>query len=183
MKLTLPKLGLGSPLGLLKFQSSILGVKTPCIGVFFISLEKLAKCRCRKWVRMGHLDICSTSYGQKKSRESKVAVWLLNTKSRESTWPRCVQVECDTPLESFQRGLQVCFKPHPNRRSEQRVMTSQNVGSLNQDNFETPPWESCNKKPFGCGCHGEAQSILYGGRWWLPSSLGYGESKVAHGLS
>jgi hypothetical protein len=39
MKLTLPKLGLGSPLGLLKLQSSIAGEKTPCIEVFFISLE------------------------------------------------------------------------------------------------------------------------------------------------
>jgi hypothetical protein len=39
MKLTLSKLGLGSPSGFLKLQSSIAGVKTPCIGVFFISLE------------------------------------------------------------------------------------------------------------------------------------------------
>jgi hypothetical protein len=39
MKLTLPKWGLGSPLGLLKLQSSIEEVKTPFIGVFFISLE------------------------------------------------------------------------------------------------------------------------------------------------
>jgi len=39
MKLTFPKLGLGSPLGLLKFQSSIAGVKTPHIEVFFISWE------------------------------------------------------------------------------------------------------------------------------------------------
>jgi hypothetical protein len=39
MKLTLPKLGLGSPPGLPKFQSSIVGLKTPCIGVFFISLK------------------------------------------------------------------------------------------------------------------------------------------------
>jgi hypothetical protein len=39
MKLTLPRLGLESPSGLSKFQSSIAGVKTPCIGVFFISLE------------------------------------------------------------------------------------------------------------------------------------------------
>ncbi len=33
-----------------------------------------------------------------------------------------------------------------------------------------------DKKPFGCGPHGEAQSILYGGRWWLPLSPGHGES-------
>ncbi len=39
MKLTLPKWGLMSPPGLPKFQSSISEVKTPCIGVLFISLE------------------------------------------------------------------------------------------------------------------------------------------------
>jgi hypothetical protein len=39
MKVTLPKLGLESPPRLSKFQSSIVGVKTPRIGVFFISLE------------------------------------------------------------------------------------------------------------------------------------------------
>jgi hypothetical protein len=32
-------MGIWSPLGLPKFQSSITGVKTPRIGVFFISLE------------------------------------------------------------------------------------------------------------------------------------------------
>jgi hypothetical protein len=31
---------------------------------------KVLKCRCPKWPRMGHLDICSSSYGQKKGRES-----------------------------------------------------------------------------------------------------------------
>jgi hypothetical protein len=39
MTFTLPKWGLGSPLGLLKLQSLIAGVKTPCIDVFFISLK------------------------------------------------------------------------------------------------------------------------------------------------
>jgi hypothetical protein len=32
--------------------------------------EKVLKCRCPKWPRMGHLDICSSSYGQKKGQES-----------------------------------------------------------------------------------------------------------------
>ncbi len=39
MKLTFSKLGLGSPPRFPKIQSSIAGVKTPCIGVFLISLE------------------------------------------------------------------------------------------------------------------------------------------------
>jgi hypothetical protein len=39
MKLTLPKWGLGSPLGLPKLHSSIVGVKTPRLEALFISLE------------------------------------------------------------------------------------------------------------------------------------------------
>jgi hypothetical protein len=69
MKLTLPKWGLGSPTGLPKFQSSIVGVSTSHWGVLY-SIGKLLKCRCRKWARMGHLNICNTSYGKKKGRES-----------------------------------------------------------------------------------------------------------------
>jgi hypothetical protein len=65
-------------------------------------------------------------------------------------------------------------------------MTPQSGGSPNRDSFETTPWESQDKKPFGCRCRGKAHIILYGGRWWLPPSLGRGEScesKVACGLS
>jgi hypothetical protein len=39
MTLTLPKWGLGSPPRLPKLQNSTVGVKTPHIEVFFISLE------------------------------------------------------------------------------------------------------------------------------------------------
>jgi hypothetical protein len=42
-------------------------------------------------------------------------------------------------LESSQRELQDCFRPRPNPRSEQGVMDAQSLGSLNQDNFGTPP--------------------------------------------
>ncbi len=131
----------------------------------------------------GHLQ---HTLWQKEGPGVKQAVWLPTIKSRESTRPRCVQVKCDTPLESSWGELQVCFKHHPNRRSEQRVITSQNPGSPNRDSFGTPLWESRDKKPFGCRCHGKTQRILYGGRWWLPSSMGCGEScesRVARGLS
>jgi hypothetical protein len=89
-------------------------------------------------------------------------------------------------LESSQRELQDCFKPHPNLRSEQKVMDAQSLRSLNRDSFGTPPWDSQEKVPFGCGLRGKLQRILYGGRWWLPLSPGRGESsesKVARGLS
>ncbi len=106
----------------------------------------------------------------------KLAVWLLTTKSQESTRPRCVQVECDTPLESSWGELQVFFKPHSNQRSELGVMSSQSLKSPNRDNFGTSLWESRDKKPFGCRCRGQTQRILYEGRWWLPPSPGRGES-------
>jgi hypothetical protein len=38
-------------------------------GVLY-TVGKVLKCRCPKWPRMSHLDICSPSYGQKKGRES-----------------------------------------------------------------------------------------------------------------
>jgi len=78
------------------------GQNTSPWGVFD-TVEKFLKCRCQKWPRMSHSDICSISYGRKKGRES--------------TRPRCVQVECDTPLEISWGELQVCFRPHPNQRS------------------------------------------------------------------
>jgi hypothetical protein len=55
-------------------------------------------------------------------------------------------------------------------------MSFQSPRSLNRDSFGTRPWESRDKKPFGCRCHGQTERILYGGRWWLPPSLGRGES-------
>jgi len=65
-------------------------------------------------------------------------------------------------------------------------MNAQNPESPNQDSFGIPLWESWEKVPFRCKCSSETKKILYGGRWWLPSSPGRGESsesRVAHGLS
>jgi len=39
-----------------------------------------------------------------------------------------------------------------------------------------PTWESREKEPSECSLGGELQSILYGGRWWLPLSPSRGES-------
>jgi hypothetical protein len=48
-----------------------------------------------------------------------------------------------------------------------------------RDNFGTPFRESQEFVPFGCSLHDQPQRILYGGRWWLPSSPGRGESCVS----
>jgi len=125
-------------------------------------IGKLLKCRCRKWACMSHLDICSTSYGKKKGRESNWQFDSQPLKVGNRPNPDACRGggEWDTPLESSRQELQLCFRPHPNRRSEQKVIVSQSWGSPNRGSFEIPPWEYWDKKPFRCGCHGEAQRIL-----------------------
>jgi hypothetical protein len=120
----------------------------------------------------------------KERSKVKLTIWFPTTKSRESIRFPYVQVAWDISLESSQRGLQLCFRTHPNRRSARKVMGPQSRGSSNLSNFRTPIWESRDKNPFGCGPCGKVQNILYGGRWWLPPSPGHGEfyeSEVAYG--
>jgi len=122
----------------------------------------------------------------KKGPGVKLAVWLPTIKSQETTSSRRLQKECNKALESSQRKLQLWLRPHSNQRSEPGDMSSQSPGSPTRDSFGTPPWESREKVPFGCGSCKVTQRILYGGRWWLPPSPGHGESsecKVARGLS
>jgi len=55
------------------------GQNTFSWGVFY-TVEKALKCRCRKWPCMSHLDICSTSYGQKKGWESN---WQFDSRPQK----------------------------------------------------------------------------------------------------
>jgi hypothetical protein len=105
----------------------------------------------------------------------KLVVWLSTTKSQELTWSQCVHVECNIPLESSQGKLQVALDLVPIGGWDKKLWTSK-VPGVYRDNFGTSFWESREKVPFGCKCGGEAQKILYGGRWWLPPSSGRGES-------
>jgi hypothetical protein len=51
----------------LEFDSK--GQNTSHWGVLGV-IKKVLKCRCPKWPRIGHLDICNPSYGQKKGQKS-----------------------------------------------------------------------------------------------------------------
>jgi len=73
-----------------------------------------------------------------------------------------VQEECDTSLESSPRELQLCSRLHPNWRFEQRVIVPQSCESPNRGSFGTPPWESWDKKPFGCGAAGRHKEYYMG---------------------
>jgi len=130
MTVTLPKWGLGSPSGLPKFHSSISRVKTPHLEVFFMSLKNYWSVDVENGLAWTIWTYVAKLW-QKEGSRVKLTIWLPTTKSRESIQPRCVQMECDTPLKSSQGELQVCFRPHLNQRSEQRVMNSQSPDSPN----------------------------------------------------
>jgi hypothetical protein len=105
-----------------------------------------------------------------------LAVWLLTSKSRESTQFPCVQVACHIPLKSLQQGLQFCFRPHFDRRLAHKVMGLQSRGSLNFDNFETPTWESREKNAIWIWAlwsgtkytiRGKVMASPKSGSWWV----------------
>jgi len=124
----------------------------------------------------GHLQL---KLWAKEGPGVKLAVWLLTTKSWESTSCRCPILEYHMALKSSQRELQLWFRPHLDWTLQSGVMSSQSPGTLTRDSFGTPTCESHEKEPFGCSLRREMQSILYGGRWWSPTSPGHGESCVS----
>jgi hypothetical protein len=107
-------------------------------------IGKVLKHRYRKWPRIGHSDICSPSYGQKKGRESNWQFDFRPLKSRESTssWRRLE--ECDTALESSWQELQLWFRICPDlslgwgvmavqsSRSPARIISGLHFGSPNK---------------------------------------------------
>jgi hypothetical protein len=112
----------------------------------------------------------------KKRPGVKLAIWLPTTKSQELTRFRCVQVKCDTPLESSRWELQLWFKPYPNPNSGREVMIVQSPGSPNRDSFGTPPWESREKKTIWMQVWrraaentiwGKVVASLESGPWWV----------------
>jgi hypothetical protein len=105
-------------------------------------------------VPFGHLQY---KLWTKEGSGVKLAIWFPTTKSRESIRPWCMQVDCNTPLESSSGELQVFFRPHPNQRFEQRVMNSQSSRSPNRDSFGTFPWKSWEKVSFRCSAAGKCK--------------------------
>jgi len=100
------------------------------------TIGKALKCTCWNGLAWAIWTFAAQVMVERRAR-SQIAVWLSTTKSRELTRPRCVQIECDTSLERSWGELQNFFRPHPNLRSEPRVMSSQSPESPNRDNFET----------------------------------------------
>jgi hypothetical protein len=152
------------------------GPKHLALGVLGV-IGKVLKCRCPKCPRIGHLYICSPSYGQKKGRESN---WQFDSRPLKvgnrplpdirigsATW-RWKALE-----QSYNFGSDLVLIRLGSREIWAPKVPGLQPGQF-RDNFGTPTWESRENVPFE-----NVQRILYGGRWWLPPSPGRGESCVS----
>jgi hypothetical protein len=146
-------------------------------------IGKVLKRRYRKWHRIGHLDICRPSYGQKKGRESN---WQFDSRPLKAgnryvpdLWIESAIRRWKDDDEGYKFGSDLVAIRLRNRELWAPKVPGLHPGLHSgkfRDNFGTAPWESREKKPFGCSPRNVAQRILYGGRWWLPPSLGRGVS-------
>jgi len=143
-------------------------------------IEKVLKRRYRKWHRIGHLDICSSSYGQKKSQESN---WQFDSRPLKVKNRHLSDVRIESAIRRW-KDLDEGYKFGSDLvtiRLCSRELWAPKVPGLHpgqfRDNFGTPTWESLEKEPFGCSLRRVSQRILYGGRWWLTPSPGCGVSR------
>jgi hypothetical protein len=83
MKLTLPKVGTWESSKTSKNSELDCRCQNTLHWGVLYTVGKFLKCRCRKWPHMSHLDICNTSYGRKKGRESnwQFDSWPLKVKN------------------------------------------------------------------------------------------------------
>jgi hypothetical protein len=126
-------------------------------------IGKVLKRRYRKCPRIGHLDICGPSYGQKKGRESnwqfdsrplKVGNRLLPEVLIESAIRRWKDLD-----EGYKFGSDLVAIWSCSRELWAPKVSGLHPGRF-RDNFGTPFRDSREFVPFGCSPHGASQSIL-----------------------
>jgi hypothetical protein len=126
-------------------------------------IGKVLERRYRKWHRIGHSDICSPSYGQKKGQESncqfdsrplKVGNRPLPDLRIESAIRRWKDRD-----EGYKFGLDLIAIRIFSRELWAPKVPGLHLGQF-RDNFGTPTWESREKVTFGRGCREESHSIL-----------------------
>jgi len=160
------------------------GQNTSHSGVLY-TIGKVSECRCPKWPRMSHLDICSTNYGRKKGRESN---WQFDSRPlkvtnrpdfgvcRWSATHRWKALE-----ESYKFALDLVPIGGRNEKLWTPKVPGVQIGAVSGLHFGSP-WKKCHSDTSAV----RRKEYYMGGRRWLPPSPGHGESsesKVAHDLS
>ncbi len=110
-------LGVGVPMDSQNFRGKFQGSKLNGLKSYLYHWKALGT----KMSKMGSHDPfehLKHKLWPKEGSEVKLVIWLPTTKSWELTQFSYVQVACNIPLESFWRGLQLCFRPHLNQSSK-----------------------------------------------------------------
>jgi hypothetical protein len=156
-------------------KNNLRGQNSMAYGVLYI-IEIFLKRKCLKWARITHLDIWNTSYGQKKGRESN-----CQFDSRlEKVGNRPDLLFCRWHATYLWKALDERYNFTSNHTSIRGLLAKlwgSKVAGVPIGAISGLPLR--REKPFGCEPRGEVQSILQGGRWWLPPSPGRGESCVS----
>jgi hypothetical protein len=114
-------------------------------GVFY-TVGKVLKSRCWKWPCKSHSDICSTSYGRKKGRESNC--WFDSRPLKVENRPdpgvcRWSATHCQKVFEkNYKFALDLISIRGLSWELWVPKILGVQTGSPNRDNFGTPPWES-----------------------------------------
>jgi hypothetical protein len=136
---------------------------------FFYIIGKLLKCRCLKWACMTCLDICNTSYGKKKGQESN---WQFNSRPQKVGnqpnfyackwsaihWSKALDENYNFALDLIPIGS---YGPAKLQKS-------------NLNSFETPLWESRDKKAIWMGASRRgAENTIWGKVVASPESMSW----------
>jgi hypothetical protein len=121
-------------------------------GVPYI-IGKVLKCRCLKWPRMSHLDICSPSYGQKKGQESNWQFDSRPLKVGNRPNPDVCRKNATWRLKALKESYKIALDLIPIRGLSKKLWMPKVPGSPNRDSFGTPPWESRKK------CYSDVASV------------------------
>ncbi len=163
VKPTLPKVGSWSPPGLPKIQRSIARGQISSHLRALSVIRKVLKCKCPKWPRMSHLDICSPSYGQKKGQESNWQFDSRPLKVKNRPVPDVRSGSATRCWKDLNKGYKIGLDLIPIGGRGKELWSSKVLGLQPghiRDNFATPFRESREKEPFGCSPRGRMQSIL-----------------------
>ncbi len=139
-------------------------------------IEKLLKRRCLKMGSHDPFEHLKHKLWPKKRLGVKLAVWLQITKSQESTrFPR-EHVACDIVSKKSWWRLQLSLNLISIRGLHTKLwgpkvprIPTLGISGLPFGNFET-------KCHLDVGLVERHKNTIRGGRWWLPPSLGHGES-------
>ncbi len=129
-------------------ESNFRGQNSMVCGVLYI-IGKLLERIYLKWVCIAHLDIWSTSYGQKKGWKSKCQFDSRPQKVRN--WPDLLI--CRRHVTYHWKA----FDENYNFASDRISIRGLLVKVWGFKITRVPTWD---KKPFGCELHGQPQSIL-----------------------